>query len=131
MLEEFWLPRREGGRGTEIDTLSGGENLGEMEDVEYFKKKLYRALNVPISRLEADNGFNMGRSSEINRDELKFFKFIEKQRQKFSDLFLQALRVQLVLKGIMKEEDWLQIQDDIQFDYARDSYFTELKKNLN
>ena len=129
MLEDFWLPRREGGRGTEIDTLSGGENLGEMEDVEYFKKKLYRALNVPISRLESDNGFNMGRSSEINRDELKFFKFIDKQRQKFSELFLQAMRVQLVLKGIMKEEDWLKIMDDIKFDYARDSYFTELKNN--
>jgi len=129
MLEDFWLPRREGGRGTEIDTLSGGENLGEMEDVEYFKKKLYRALNVPISRLESDNGFNMGRSSEINRDELKFFKFIEKQRQRFSDLFLQALRVQLVLKGIMSEDDWQKIKDDVKFDYARDSYFTELKNN--
>ena len=129
MLEDFWLPRREGGRGTEIDTLQGGENLGEMEDVEYFKKKLYRALNVPISRLESDNGFNMGRSSEINRDELKFFKFIEKQRQKFSELFLQTLRVHLILKGIMNEEDWLKIQDDIKFDYARDSYFTELKNN--
>ena len=129
MLEDFWLPRREGGRGTEIDTLSGGENLGEMDDVEYFKKKLYRALGVPLSRLESDNGFNMGRSSEIQRDELKFFKFIEKQRQKFSELFLQALRVQLILKGIMNEDDWLKIQDDIKFDYARDSYFTELKNN--
>ena len=129
MLEDFWLPRREGGRGTEIDTLSGGENLGEMEDVEYFKKKLYRALNVPISRLESDNGFNMGRSSEINRDELKFFKFIEKQRQKFAELFSAAMRVQLVLKGIMKEEDWQKIKDDVQFDFARDSYFTELKNN--
>ena len=129
MLEDFWLPRREGGRGTEIDTLSGGENLGEITDVEYFKKKLYRALNVPISRLESDNGFNMGKSSEINRDELKFFKFIEKQRQKFSQLFLQALRVNLLLKGIMSEDDWFKIRDDIKFDYARDSYFTELKNN--
>ncbi|HIJ10521.1 TPA: portal protein [Candidatus Woesearchaeota archaeon] len=129
MLEDFWLPRREGGRGTEIDTLQGGENLGEMEDVEYFKKKLYRALNVPISRLEADNGFNMGRSSEITRDELKFFKFIEKQRTKFSELFLQALRVQLVLRGIMKEDEWEKIKDDVKFEYARDSYFTELKNN--
>tara|TARA_Y100000593_G_C4313702_1_gene339701 strand:+ start:771 stop:2303 length:1533 start_codon:yes stop_codon:yes gene_type:complete len=129
MLEDFWLPRREGGRGTEIDTLSGGENLGEMEDVEYFKKKLYRALSVPISRLEPDSGFNMGRSSEIQRDELKFFKFIEKQRQKFSELFLQAMRVQLLLKGIMSEDDWAKIQDDVKFDYARDSYFTELKNN--
>jgi len=129
MLEDFWLPRREGGRGTEIDTLSGGENLGEMEDVEYFKKKLYRALNVPISRLEPDNGFNMGRSSEIQRDELKFFKFVEKMRQKFAELFLQALRVQLVLKGIMSEDDWQKIKDDVKFDFARDSYFTELKNN--
>ena len=129
MLEDFWLPRREGGRGTEIDTLQGGENLGEMDDVEYFKNKLYRSLNVPISRLEPDNGFNMGRASEINRDELKFFKFIEKQRQKFSELFLQALRIQLLLKGTMKEEDWLKIVDDVRFDYARDSYFTELKNN--
>jgi len=129
MLEDFWLPRREGGRGTEIDTLQGGENLGEMEDVEYFKKKLYRALNVPISRLEADNGFNMGRSAEISRDELKFFKFIEKQRTKFSELFLQALRVQLILRGIMKEDEWEKIKDDVKFEYARDSYFTELKNN--
>jgi hypothetical protein len=129
MLEDFWLPRREGGRGTEIDTLSGGENLGEITDVEYFKKKLYRALNVPISRLESDNGFNMGKSSEINRDELKFFKFIEKQRQKFAELFSAAMRVQLVLKGIMKEDDWQKIKDDVQFDFARDSYFTELKNN--
>ena len=129
MLEDFWLPRREGGRGTEIDTLSGGENLGEMEDVEYFKKKLYRALNVPISRLEPDNGFNMGRSSEIQRDELKFFKFVEKMRQKFAELFLQSLRVQLVLKGIMSEDDWQKIKDDVKFDFARDSYFTELKNN--
>ena len=129
MLEDFWLPRREGGRGTEIDTLSGGENLGEMEDVEYFKKKLYRALNVPISRLESENGFNMGRSSEINRDELKFFKFIEKQRQKFSELFLQPLRIHLILKGIMSEEDFQNIKDEIKFDFARDSYFTELKNN--
>jgi hypothetical protein len=129
MLEDFWLPRREGGRGTEIDTLSGGENLGEMDDVEYFKKKLYRALNVPITRLEADNGFNMGRASEINRDELKFFKFIEKIRVKFSDLFIQMLRVQLLLKGIMREEEWVKIKEDIKFEFARDSYFTELKNN--
>jgi len=129
MLEDFWLPRREGGRGTEIDTLQGGENLGEMEDVEYFKKKLYRALNVPISRLESDNGFNMGRSSEITRDELKFFKFIERLRVKFSEIFLQAMRVQLVLKGIMKEDEWEKLKNDVRFEFARDSYFTELKNS--
>ena len=129
MLEDFWLPRREGGRGTEISTLPGGENLGEMEDVEYFKKKLYRSLNVPISRLESDNGFNMGKSSEITRDELKFFKFIEQLRTKFSELFLQVLEAQLVLKGIMKKDDWQKIKYDIRFDYARDSYFTETKNN--
>ncbi len=129
MLEDFWLPRREGGRGTEISTLPGGENLGEMDDVEYFKKKLYRSLNVPISRLESDNGFNMGKSSEITRDELKFFKFIEQLRTKFSELFLSVLEAQLVLKGVMKKEDWQKIKHDIHFDYARDSYFTETKNN--
>lgn len=127
MLEDFWLPRREGGRGTEISTLPGGENLGRMEDVEYFKEKLYRSLNVPISRLQSDNGFNMGRSSEITRDELKFFKFIEKLRLKFSDLFIQTLKIQLVSKNIMSEEEFEQIKNNFQFDYARDSYFTELK----
>ena len=100
-----------------------------MEDVEYFKKKLYRSLNVPISRLESDNGFNMGKSSEITRDELKFFKFIEQLRTKFSELFLQVLEAQLVLKGIMKKDDWQKIKYDIRFDYARDSYFTETKNN--
>ena len=105
MLEDFWLPRREGGRGTEITTLDGGQNLGEMEDVEYFTKKLYRALGVPISRLEPDNGFNMGRSAEISRDEVKFFKFIDRLRQRFADLFLTLLRTQLITKGIMKQED--------------------------
>ena len=127
MLEDFWLPRREGGRGTEISTLPGGENLGQMDDVEYFKKKLYRSLGVPSTRLEADNGFNMGRSSEITRDELKFFKMIEKLRQKFSEMFTQALRIQLVLKGVMKEEEFDKIKNDIRYEYARDSYFTELK----
>tara|TARA_R110002050_G_scaffold33529_1_gene85223 strand:+ start:15 stop:803 length:789 start_codon:yes stop_codon:yes gene_type:complete len=127
MLEDFWLPRREGGRGTEISTLDGGQNLGEMEDVEYFKKKLYRALNVPVTRLEPDSGFNLGRESEITRDELKFSKFIDKLRSKFSDIFLQILKTQLILKGIMREDEWNKIVQDIRFDYIRDSYFTELK----
>jgi hypothetical protein len=129
MMEDFWMPRREGGRGTEISTLDGGQNLGEMDDVEYFKKKLYRSLNIPVSRLEADNGFNMGRSAEITRDELKFFKFIERVRVKFSELFLNCLRVQVITKGIMTEDDWNSIVQDIDFDFVKDSYFTELKES--
>jgi hypothetical protein len=127
MMEDYWLPRKDGGRGTEISTLDGGQNLGEMDDVEYFKKKLYLSLNVPSSRLEADNGFNMGRSSEITRDELKFFKFIERLRNKFSELFQQLLRVQLVLKGIITEEDWQTISEKIAYRWLKDSHFTELK----
>lgn len=127
MLEDYWLPRREGGRGTEISTLDGGQNLGEMEDVEYFKRKLYRSLNVPITRLEPDSGFNLGRASEITRDELKFNKFIDKLRSAFSQLFLNLLRTQLLLKGVMREDEWKSIEQDIRFDYNRDSYFTELK----
>ena len=127
MLEDFWLPRREGGRGTEIQTLEGGQNLGEMEDVDYFKKKLYRSLNVPITRLEPDSGFNLGRASEITRDELKFGKFIDKLRASFSQLFINLLRTQLLLKGVMREDEWKSIEQDIRFDYNRDSYFTELK----
>ena len=122
-----WMPRREGGRGTEISTLDGGQNLGEMDDVEYFKKKLYRALNIPSTRLEADNGFNMGRSAEITRDELKFFKFIERMRNKFAEVFLNSLRVQCIIKGIMTQDDWNRIVQDINFDWTKDSYFTELK----
>ena len=129
ILEDFYMPRREGGRGTEISTLDGGQNLGEIEDVDYFKKKLYRSLNIPISRLEAENGFNMGRSAEITRDELKFFKFVDRLRHRFSDLFLNALRVQLIMKGVMTDDDWNVISPDIQFDYTKDSYFTELKEN--
>ena len=121
ILEDFYMPRREGGRGTEISTLDGGQNLGEIEDVDYFKKKLYRSLNIPISRLEAENGFNMGRSAEITRDELKFFKFVDRLEHRFSDLFLNALRVQLIMKGIMTEDDWNLISPDIQFDYTKDS----------
>jgi len=129
MLEDFWLPRKEGGRGTEISTLGGGENLGEMEDVEYFKKKLYQALNIPISRLEADNGFNMGRTSEITRDEVKFFKFIQRLRRKFSELFYVLLKTQLILKGIITEDEWHEIYHDLRFKFNQDSYFTELKEN--
>jgi len=127
MLEDFWMPRREGGRGTEIQTLDGGQNLGEMEDVEYFQKKLYKSLNVPISRLDAENGFNMGRASEISRDELKFAKFIDKLRVKFSEFFIQILRAQLVLTSIMTDEEFDKLKDDIHFEYARDSFFAESK----
>ena len=128
MLEDYWLPRREGGRGTEISTLDGGQNLGEMEDVEYFTKKLYRSLNVPPSRMDAENGFNMGRSAEITRDEVKFFRFIDRLRQRFSELFLQALRAQCILRGIMKAEDWEKIYQKISFRYKTESYFHELKE---
>jgi hypothetical protein len=128
MLEDYWLPRREGGRGTEIATLDGGQNLGEMEDVEYFKKKLYKSLNVPSTRLEADNGFNMGRSAEITRDEVKFSKFVYRLKRKFSELFLSLLRVQLVLKGVITEEDWQSIVQDIDFDFKKDSFYAELKE---
>ena len=128
MLEDFWLPRKEGGRGTEITTLDGGQNLGEMEDVEYLLKKVYRSLNVPTSRMESDTGFNMGRSAEITRDEVKFFKFIEKIRSRFTDLLVQLLRIQAIIKGIMTQEDWEKIIVDIRFDFNKDSYFTELKE---
>lgn len=128
MLEDYWMPRREGGRGTEITTLDGGQNLGEMEDVEYFKKRLYQALHVPTSRMEADNGFNMGRSAEISRDEVKFYKFVERLRNKFNDLFINLLRTQLVVKGVMSKEEFDDITQDILFDYNRDNYFSELKE---
>jgi hypothetical protein len=127
MLEDYWLPRREGGKGTSIETLPGGQNLGEMEDVKYFQKNLYRSLNIPISRMEADNGFNMGRASEISRDELKFAKFISRLRMKFSEVFLNLLRVQLLAKGIMNQEEWDTISQNIRFDFSSDSYFTESK----
>ena len=128
MLEDFWLPRREGGRGTEITTLAGGENLGEMEDVEFFLKKLYKALNVPISRLDPEQGVQgLGRASEITRDELKFSKFVSKIRNKFSELFMSLLRTQVIMKGILTDTDWEQIVEDLHFDWARDSHFAELK----
>jgi hypothetical protein len=129
MLEDFWMPRREGGRGTEITTLDGGQNLGEMEDVLYLQKKLYRALNVPISRLESETGFNMGRSAEITRDEVKFYKFIERLRLKFASLLTDLMKTQVILKGIMTEEEWNKIQQDIAFKFNKDSYFNELKEN--
>ena len=129
MLEDFWIPRREGGRGTEIATLDGGQNLGQLEDVDYLLKKLFRSLNVPLSRLDAQNGFNMGRSSEITRDEVKFFKFVERMRRKFAYLFIDLLKKQCILKGIMTQSDWESITQDIRFDFNKDSYFDELKNN--
>jgi hypothetical protein len=129
MLEDYWIPRRDGGKGTEIATLDGGQNLGQMDDVDYLQRKLYRALNVPISRLESNSGFNMGRTTEISRDEVKFFKFIERLRSKFSMLFLDVLKKQLLLKGIITLNDWEKIYQDINFVYNKDSYFNELKEN--
>ena len=129
MMEDFWLPRREGGRGTEITTLPGGQNLGQMEDIEYFKKKLYRALNVPISRLEPEAGFTLGRASEISRDELKFNKFIRRLRLRFSMLFTKVLEKQLVLKGVMSLEEWHQMSQSIKYDFVEDNHFAELKNS--
>lgn len=129
MLEDFWLPRREGGRGTEITTLSGGENLGQIEDIIYFQKKLYRSLNVPINRLEQESQFSLGRSSEISRDELKFQKFIDRLRSRFNVMFYNILKKQLILKGIITEDDWNSWKNDIIVDYTRDNHFTELKNN--
>ena len=128
MMEDFWLPRREGGRGTEITTLPGGQNLGELTDVEYFKKKLYKALNVPISRIEGDGGFNLGRSSEILRDELKFSKFVGRLRKRFSVMFLDMLKTQLLLKNVVTPEDWEMMSEHIQFDFLYDNHFSELKE---
>lgn len=128
MLEDFWLPRREGGRGTEITTLAGGQNLGEIDDIMYFQRKLYRSLNVPISRLESESGFNLGRSTEITRDELKFTKFVQRIRKKFVPLFTDLLCTQLLLKGIIAEEDWISIKEHLQYDFLMDGHFTELKE---
>jgi len=128
MLEDFFLPRREGGRGTEISTLPGGENLGQIEDIIYFQKKLYKSLNVPANRLEQESGFNLGRSTEITRDEVKFKKFLDRLRKRFSDLFLQLLRTQLMLKGVITKEDWVKWKEDIYFDFIEDNYFSELKE---
>jgi len=127
MLEDFWLPRREGGRGTEISTLPGGQNLGEITDIEYFKKKLYRSLNVPPSRMDGEGGFNLGRSSEILRDELKFTKFVGRLRKRFSNMFNDMLKTQLILKNIITPEDWESMEQHIQYDFLYDNHFSELK----
>ena len=129
MLEDFWLPSREGGRGTDITTLPGGANLGEISDIEYFRAKLYRSLNVPVSRLEASQGFNLGRSSEISRDELKFTKFVGRLRKKFTELFNDLLRTQLIIKGIIAETEWPAIRDAIFYDFLQDGHFAELKNS--
>jgi hypothetical protein len=129
MLEDFWLPSREGGRGTDITTLPGGQNLGEISDIEYFRSKLYRSLNVPASRLEASQGFNLGRSTEITRDELKFTKFVQRLRKKFTELFNDILRTQLILKAVITEEDWHTLRDFVQYDFLQDGHFAELKES--
>jgi hypothetical protein len=128
MLEDFWLPSREGGRGTDISTLPGGQNLGEIADIEYFQKKLYRSLNVPVSRLESSTGFNLGRSTEITRDELKFTKFVQRLRKKFTELFNDLLRTQLILKGVIAEGDWPTVYNSITYDFLQDGHFSELKQ---
>ena len=127
MMEDFWLPRREGGKGTEITTLPGGQNLGELEDVKYFERKLYKSLSVPISRLEPNQGFSLGRVSEVTRDELKFSKFVDRLRNKFADVFDQALRAQCVLKGICTSDEWAMFKEHIYYNFIKDNNFTELK----
>lgn len=128
MLEDFYLPRREGGRGTEITTLPGGENLGQIEDVQFFQRKLYRALNVPVARLEQDNAFSVGRASEVSREEVKFQKFIDRLRKKFSFMLMDALRIQLILKGIITAKEWDDVEESINIDFIEDNYFAELKE---
>jgi len=128
-LEDFCLPSREGGKGTDITTLPGGQNLGEIADIEYFRSKLYRSLNVPSSRLEASQGFNLGRSTEITRDELKFTKFVGRLRKKFTELFNDLLRTQLVIKGVIAETEWPAIRDAIFYDFLQDGHFAELKNS--
>jgi hypothetical protein len=130
MLEDFWLPRREGGRGTEITTLPGGQNLGELADIEYFQKKLYKSLNVPSSRIDVGGGgFNLGRSSEILRDELKFTRFVGRLRKRFSEVFNDMLKTQLILKNIVTPQDWEVLREHIQYDYVYDNHFSDLKEN--
>ena len=128
MLEDFWLPRREGGKGTEITTLPGGENLGQIEDILYFQKKLYKSLNVPVSRLEENQSFVLGRATEISRDEIKFTKFIGRIRKRFAEVFMQALKTQLILKGVITKEDWEDMKEGIIIDFMQDNYFAELKE---
>ena len=127
MMEDFWLPRREGGRGTEITTLPGGQNLGEIEDIIYFQRKLFRSLNVPISRLETEAGFSLGRTTEISRDEVKFSRFVDRLRMKFSSMFTDILRTQLVLKGVLPIEEWELEKENVRYDFQKDSHFVELK----
>jgi hypothetical protein len=129
MMEDFWMPRREGGKGTEITTLAGGANLGQIEDIQYFQNKLYQALNVPITRLQPGQGFNIGRASEITRDEVKFNKFVNRLRKKFANLFLDVLRVQLISKNIIRSDEWDLISRDIGFDYRKDNFVSEMKDN--
>ena len=129
MLEDFWLPRREGGRGTEVTSLPGGENLGQIDDIIYFQKRVYRALNVPINRLEQEQQFSLGRSTEISRDEVKFQKFIDRLRNKFASLFIDILKKQLILKKIITEADWDTWKEDLKIEYSRDNYFSELKES--
>ena len=129
IMEDFWMPRREGGKGTEITTLPGGQNLGDIADINYFQNKLYASLNVPISRLQPSQGFSLGRSTEITRDEIKFNKFVQRLRKKFSELFAEALRIQLIAKGIIRVDEWDEIYQDIRFDYQMDNHFSELKNN--
>ena len=129
MMEDFWMPRREGGKGTEITTLPGGQNLGDIEDIQYFQNKLFHALNVPIGRLQEQAGFSIGRSVEINRDEIKFHKFVGRLRKRFSNIFTDALRVQLVAKNIMRAEEWDDISQDIRYDFIEDNHYAELKDN--
>lgn len=128
MLEDFYLPRREGGRGTEITTLGGGENLGQIEDVQFFQKKLFRALNVPLARLEQESAFSVGRASEISREEVKFQKFVDRLRKKFARMLVDPLRIQLILKGVITESDWPEIEESINIDFLEDNYFSELKE---
>jgi len=127
MLEDFWLPRREGGRGTEITTLPGGQNLGEMEDVDYFRRKLYKSLNVPTARMEQENQFQLGRASEITRDELKFNKFIKRLRNRFAMLFDELLEIHLALTGVTTRKEWQEMKQNIYYDFMEDNHFTELK----
>jgi hypothetical protein len=127
MLEDYWLPRREGNRGTEITTLPAGQNLGELEDVKYFQSRLYKSLNVPLTRLEQQSGFNIGKSAEISREEVKFAKFIGRLRKRFNQLFFKTLEKQLILKGIIAENDWKELSNDITFKYITDSHFEELR----
>lgn len=129
LMEDFWMPRREGGKGTEITTLPGGQNLGDIADINYFQTKLYNSLNVPISRLQPQQGFSLGRSTEISRDEVKFNKFVTRLRRKFSNLFSEALRVQLVAKGVIRPDEWDEMYQDINFEYQMDNHFSELKNN--